>query len=115
MPVTPTIADGQQTAQIGRRNCAIIAPGVDDIVGVTDDEILVAMRLLFERLKLVVEPSGASALAAILAGRVDVSDQTVGVTSFGRQRRRRAVHGVVRLTAGQEPVVCIRGQPTFKP
>ena len=54
--MTPTIADGQQTAQIGRRNCAIIAPGVDDIVGVTDDEILVAMRLLFERLKLVVEP-----------------------------------------------------------
>jgi threonine dehydratase len=81
--VTPTIADGQQTAQIGRRNCAIIAPGVDDIVGVTDDEILVAMRLLFERLKLVVEPSGASALAAILAGRVDVSDQSVGVTLSG--------------------------------
>ena len=49
----------------------------------TDDEILVAMRLLFERLKLVVEPSGASALAAILAGKVDVSDQTVGVTFSG--------------------------------
>jgi threonine dehydratase len=83
VPVTPTIADGQQTAQIGSRNCAIIAPDVDDIVGVTDDEILVAMRLLFERLKLVVEPSGASALAAILAGRVDVSDQSVGVTLSG--------------------------------
>ncbi len=83
VPVTPTIADGQQTAQIGSRNCAIIAPGVDDIVGVTDDEILVAMRLLFERLKVVVEPSGASALAAILAGRVDVEGQTVGVTLSG--------------------------------
>jgi threonine dehydratase len=83
VPVTPTIADGQQTAQIGRRNCAVIARGVDDIVGVTDEEILVAMRLLFERLKIVVEPSGASALAAVLAGRVDVSGQTVGVTLSG--------------------------------
>ena len=41
------------------------------------------MRLLFERLKVVVEPSGASALAAILAGRVDVEGQTVGVTLSG--------------------------------
>ena len=56
---------------------------VDEIVGVTDDEILVAVRLLFERLKVVVEPSGASALAAILAGRVDVAGQRVGVTLSG--------------------------------
>ena len=49
-------------------------------VRVTDDEILVAMRLLFERLKIVVEPSGASALAAVLAGRIDVSGRSVGVT-----------------------------------
>ena len=83
VPVPPTIADGQQTAQIGRRNCAIIDGGVDEIVGVTDDEILVAVRLLFERLKVVVEPSGASALAAILAGRVDVAGQRVGVTLSG--------------------------------
>ena len=83
VPVPPTIADGQQTAQIGRRNCAIIDGGVDEIVGVTDAEILVAVRLLFERLKVVVEPSGASALAAILAGRVDVAGQRVGVTLSG--------------------------------
>jgi threonine dehydratase len=83
VPVTPTIADGQQTAQIGRSNCAIIAPAVDDIVGVTDEEILVAVRLLFERLKVVVEPSGASALAAVLAGRIDVEGRTVGVTLSG--------------------------------
>ena len=83
VPVPPTIADGQQTAQIGRRNCAIIGDGVDGIVGVTDDEILVAVRLLFERLKVVVEPSGASALAAILAGHVDVAGQRVGVTLSG--------------------------------
>jgi len=83
VPVPPTIADGQQTAQLGRRNCAIIDAGVDEIVGVTDAEIVVAVRLLFERLKVVVEPSGASALAAILAGRVDVAGQRVGVTLSG--------------------------------
>ena len=83
VPVPPTIADGQQTAQIGRRNCAIIADGVDEVVGVTDEEIVVAVRVLFERLKVVVEPSGASALAAILAGRIDVAGQRVGVTLSG--------------------------------
>ncbi len=83
VPVPPTIADGQQTAQIGRRNCAIIEGGVDEIVGVTDEEIVAAVRLLFERLKVVVEPSGASALAAILAGRIDVAGQRVGVTLSG--------------------------------
>jgi threo-3-hydroxy-L-aspartate ammonia-lyase len=41
------------------------------------------MRVLFERCKLVVEPSGASALAAVLAGRVDVAGRRVGVTLSG--------------------------------
>ncbi len=81
--VTPTIADGQQTAQIGRRNSAIVSAGVDEVVGVSDIEIVDAMTLLFERLKLVVEPSGASALAAVLTGRVDVAGQRVGVTLSG--------------------------------
>jgi threonine dehydratase len=83
VPVTPTIADGQQSAQIGRRNFALISRHVDEIVGVTDEEIIVAMRMLFERLKVVVEPSGGSALAAILAGRIEVSGQRVGVTLSG--------------------------------
>jgi threonine dehydratase len=85
--VTPTIADGQQTSSIGRRNAAIVTrgpgQGVDEVVGVTDEEMVEAMAFLFERLKLVVEPSGASALAAILAGRVDVNGQRVGVTLSG--------------------------------
>jgi threonine dehydratase len=83
VPVTPTIADGQQTSAVGRRNAAVIAQLVDEVVGVTDEEIITAMRVLFERLKLVVEPSGASALAAVLAGRVDVAGQRVGVTLSG--------------------------------
>ncbi len=50
---------------------------------VTDDEIVTAMRFVFERMNVVVEPSGATALAAILAGRVDVAGQRVGVTLSG--------------------------------
>jgi threonine dehydratase len=52
-------------------------------VTVTDDEIRDAMRFAFERLKLVIEPSGAAALAALLTGRVDVRGKRVGVTISG--------------------------------
>ena len=81
--VTPTIADGQQTAAIGVRNAEIISRSVDEVVGVSDPEIVATMKVLFERLKVVVEPSGASALAAIVAGRIDASGQRVGVTLSG--------------------------------
>jgi len=81
--VMPTIADGQQTGSVGRRNARIMSGTVEAVVGVSDDEIVSAMRFLFERLKLVVEPSGASAVAAVLAGRVDVAGQRVGITLSG--------------------------------
>lgn len=84
LPVAETIADGQQTASIGTRNHALIAEHVDDVVGVTDEEIVRAMRLLFERAKVVVEPSGASALGAVLAGRVGADPGArIGVTLSG--------------------------------
>jgi len=81
--VARTIADGQQTASIGRRNHALIARHVDMVVGVTDEEIVTAMTFLFERVKTVVEPSGASALAALLCGHVDAEGKRVGVTLSG--------------------------------
>jgi threonine dehydratase len=57
---------------------------VDDILLVSDEEILAAMVFAFERLKVVLEPSGACALAALLAGRVpDVAGRRVGVTLSG--------------------------------
>jgi threonine dehydratase len=83
VPVPRTIADGQQTASIGRLNHAIIAEHVDMVVGVPDDAIVDAMRFVFERMKIVVEPSGASALAALLSGRVDADGRRVGVTISG--------------------------------
>ena len=78
-----TIADGQQTQAPGELTWPIARRYVGQIALATDDEIRQAMAFLFERLKIVVEPSGASALAALLAGKVDVRGKRVGVTISG--------------------------------
>jgi threonine dehydratase len=83
VPVPKTIADGQQVTEAGERPWQVIRALVDDVVTVSDAEIVDAMRLLFERLKIVVEPSGATALAALLAGRVELRGGTVGVVLSG--------------------------------
>jgi threo-3-hydroxy-L-aspartate ammonia-lyase len=81
--VPRTIADGQQVPAPGELTFPVIQERVDEIVLASDAEIVAAMRLLFERLKTVAEPSGACALAALLAGRVDVAGLRVGVTISG--------------------------------
>ncbi|HEX3979392.1 MAG TPA: pyridoxal-phosphate dependent enzyme [Solirubrobacteraceae bacterium] len=78
-----TIADGQQAATPGELTWPIIKALAADVVTVTDAQIVAAMRFLFERMKLVVEPSGASAFAALLAGGLDVQGQRVGVVLSG--------------------------------
>jgi threonine dehydratase len=84
VPVAQTIADGQQLDQPGERTWEVIRERVDAVELASDDEIVAAMRFLFERVKLVVEPSGACALAALLAGRVDIGDAgCVGVVLSG--------------------------------
>jgi len=81
--VGPTIADGQQLATPGELTWPIIDQLVDEVVTVSDEEIVAAMRLLFERCKLVAEPSGASALAALLAGTIPAVGLRVGVVLSG--------------------------------
>jgi threonine dehydratase len=83
IPVPRTIADGQQLPTPGELTFPVIRERVDDVVVASDAEIVEAMRTLFERLKTVAEPSGASALAALLAGRVDARGLRVGVTISG--------------------------------
>jgi threonine dehydratase len=56
---------------------------VDEVLTVDDDEIVAAMLWLFDRTKLVVEPSGAAALAAVRSGKVPVRGPTVAVLSGG--------------------------------
>jgi threonine dehydratase len=68
--VPRTIADGLQTTSPGELTFEITRALVDEIVAVSDAEILAAMAFLFDRMKLVVEPSGAVGVAALLAGRV---------------------------------------------
>jgi len=70
VPISPSIAEGQLLDTPGGATFGVIASLVDEIVTVADAEILDAVRLLFERAKLVVEPSGGSAVAAVLAGRL---------------------------------------------
>jgi threonine dehydratase len=83
IPVPDTIADGQRTTAPGALTFPIVRRLCAGIVTVGDDELREAMRFAFERLKLVVEPSGASALAALLAGRVDAAGARVGVILSG--------------------------------
>jgi len=84
LPGVPrTIADGLQPITPGRLTFEVNARVVDHVVVVSDEDIRDAMRFLFERMKTVAEPSGASALAALLAGKVDASGARVGVTISG--------------------------------
>jgi threonine dehydratase len=78
-----TIADGQQLASPGAHTWPVIDALVDGVVTVTDEQIVLAMRLLFERLKVVAEPSGATALAALLAGGQHTAGSRVGVVLSG--------------------------------
>ena len=83
VPVARTIADGQAAAIPGELTFAVNRRLVDDIALVSDDEIRAAMRFAFDRLKLVMEPSGASGLAALLAGKVPALPARVGVIISG--------------------------------
>ncbi len=83
IPVPQTIADGQRTQAPGDLTWPIVRRLVTGIVTVSDDEIKHAMRFAFERLKLVLEPSGASALAALLSGKIDVRGARTGVVLSG--------------------------------
>jgi threonine dehydratase len=77
-----TIADGLLTS-LGKRNFQIILEKVDDIVTVSEEKIVEAMRLIWERMKIIVEPSSAVPLAAILEGKVMVKGQKVGIILSG--------------------------------
>jgi threonine dehydratase len=77
-----TIADGLRT-QLGDLTFRIIREHVDSIITVSEEEIVNAMRLLWERMKLVVEPSGAVSLAGLLNMKDELDDKRVGVIISG--------------------------------
>jgi threonine dehydratase len=77
-----TIADGLRT-QLGTLSFEIIQKSADDIITVTEEEIVSAMRLLWERMKLVVEPSGAVSLAGLMKLKHEISNCRAGVMISG--------------------------------
>lgn len=79
----PTIADGARTPSLGTLTFPLVRQNVDDMVTVTDDDLVRVMRFAWERMKLVVEPTGVLGLAAALARKLDVAGQRVGVILSG--------------------------------
>lgn len=81
-PFVKTIADGLLTT-LGDKTFHIINQFVKDILTVSDDEIIAAMRLVYERMKLVVEPSGVVPLAAVLKNKELFAGKRVGIIFSG--------------------------------
>ena len=78
-----TIADGARTPSLGTLTFPLVRQNVDDMATVSDDDLVRAMRFVWERMKLVVEPTGALGLAAAFARKVDVTGKRVGVILSG--------------------------------
>ena len=87
-----TIADGARTPSLGEVTFPLVRRYVDEMVTVSEEAIRRAMFFLWERMKLVVEPTGALAAAALFEGAVDVRGKRVGVVlSGGNVDLRRAL------------------------
>ncbi len=77
-----TIADGLRTS-VGEPNFELLRLHVDDVVTVSEESIIAAMRTIWETMKIIVEPSGAVPYAAILEGKIDVRSRRTGLILTG--------------------------------
>jgi threonine dehydratase len=77
-----TIADGLRTS-LGSNTFRIIRENVDDIITISEEQIVEAMEFLWSRMKLVIEPSGAVSLAGVLSKQIDVKSKKVGIVISG--------------------------------
>jgi len=78
-----TIADGARTSSLGHYTFPLIREHVDDMLTVSDEDLIRTMRFVWSRLKLVVEPTGVLGLAALFTGRIACQDRRVGVILSG--------------------------------
>jgi threonine dehydratase len=83
IPVPKTIADGLQTSAPGKLTFPLVRELVEDILLVSDDELIETMRFILERMKVLVEPSGVAAAAAVRHGKCDLAGKRVGVVLSG--------------------------------
>ncbi len=86
-----TIADGARTQAPGEITFPLVMAHVHDMITVSDAQIVEAMRFLWERMKLVVEPTGALATAGVLKGDIEVRDRRVGVILSGGNADLKAI------------------------
>ncbi len=83
IPVPDTIADGARTTSLGKITFPLVLRYVDDMLTVTDEELLRAMFFLWERMKVVVEPTGALGACALLERKLDARGLRAGVILSG--------------------------------
>jgi threonine dehydratase len=83
IPFPDTIADGARTTSLGALTFPLLLQHVDDMLTVTDEELLRTMFFLWERMKIVVEPTGALAAAALLEKKIDAKGLRVGIVLSG--------------------------------
>ncbi len=83
IPTPQTIADGAQTQHLGRYTFEVIRRDVDDVLTVSDDQLVEAMRFFAERMKMIVEPTGCLSFAAVCHAAVPLQGQRVGVIVSG--------------------------------
>ncbi len=83
IPIPKSIADGALTPSLGEHTFPIIRDAVERIVTVTDAQLVATMRFFAERMKIVVEPTGCLAAAAIFNGVLDCKDKRVGIVLSG--------------------------------
>lgn len=83
IPTPATIADGLRTNCTGEKNFPIIQQNVDDIVTVSEDSIIAAMREIWQKLHIVIEPSAAVAFAAVREGKLPATGKRVGLILTG--------------------------------
>lgn len=81
--VPDTLADGLRTRFVGKHNLPIMRQYVSDMLTVSEDEIIATLQFLWTRLKLVVEPSAAVALAPAFSGKISQPGQRIGVILSG--------------------------------
>ena len=92
--VPQTIADGARTQSLGQITFPLVLRHVADIITVTDAQLVEAMRFIWERMKLVVEPTGALAAAGVLSQAIDVRDKRVGILVSGGNVDLKAIAGL---------------------
>ncbi len=83
IPPPPTIADGLRVQSPGTLTFPILQKNAEDVITVSDEEIIEAMRFMLFRMKILVEPSGAAAAAAVLTRKLPKNLRSVGLVLSG--------------------------------